>query len=89
MSDIKVGDLVVVVRRGCSDRHLGRIFVVQDIRPSAIACKHCGTTHGFSLGMPLAFPDTEVNRGFEIGRLKRIKPLDELERDQIVKELSI
>jgi hypothetical protein len=87
MSAIKVGDLVQVIRPGCRDAFIGRIFVVSRVGPSMTVCVGCGTTHGYPELTPLAFP-VGSNRGFEFPRLKRIPPLDELERDQIVKELT-
>jgi hypothetical protein len=87
VSDIKVGDLVMVVRPIDCCGHtqgLGRVFIVEFLRDGMNICMTCGHRSAYSvdawyLGSNLAFP---------LQRLKRIPPLDELERDQIVDELT-
>lgn len=45
MSEIKAGDLVMVVRQPhCAGRALGKIYIVQDIAPRWDACHECGYT---------------------------------------------
>ena len=83
---IKAGDLVVVVRAsscGCPPK-LGHIFRVLEVRPpkGRLHCKHCKAD--------LAPDPVAVERhapGFgsrvwELNRLKRIPPLDELESEK-------
>jgi hypothetical protein len=85
MSDIRVGDLVVVVKTVCcSDKDLGYIFTVSRIATHQTHCRFCYREWGL---VTMAMVNN-VN-GFSLQELKRIPPLDELERDQIVKELSI
>lgn len=71
---IKVGDLVQVVRSKCCGYGLGWIFKVTEIhRHDSLGCTACGRTVGIE--------DTcEDNRvAFLRSELKRIPPLDELE----------
>jgi hypothetical protein len=86
---IKVGDLVVVVRAnpcGCEDR-IGLTFLVNDVFKTGrqAHCLTCGDV--WDGGMR-----TLANYGGEntvnVKRLKLIPPLDEMERDQIVRELT-
>jgi hypothetical protein len=88
VSAIRVGDLVVVVRPISCCGHtqgMGRVFIVEFLRDGMNICMTCGhrsddSVDAWYLGSNLAFP---------LQRLKRIPPLDQLERDQIVKELSV
>jgi hypothetical protein len=89
VSDIKVGDLVVVVRGmpccGSDTKSLGKTYVVSDIiEYKDNYCLNCNVWLGSGLAAMYA-----IGRAVANNRLKRIPPLDELERDQIVKELSI
>ena len=77
MSAIKVGDLVVVVRGGCSDEHIGEIFTVAEIRTATGVCRGCGTYHGYR--ETLVVCPVVGGLGFEIQRLKKIDPLSDLE----------
>lgn len=90
---IKAGDLVMVVRlKACGHGLLGKIFEVEAIVPARggkTMCNECGFTryesylacsHGWS---------HDTGGTYQLDRLKRIPPLDELERDQIVKELTL
>jgi hypothetical protein len=89
---IAIGDLVVVVKGGCDDGNVGYIFRVGKIWRGAVGgyCPRCMTDHGYPDDVLLAAESNRRQTGFvELPRLKRIKPLDELERDQIVKELSV
>jgi hypothetical protein len=89
VSDIKVGDLVMVVRGarccGGSDA-LGLIFKVDSIfhyDATDSKCRHC---HAPAESGPVA--DSHLPHVWYLHKLRRIPPLDELERDQIVKELT-
>jgi hypothetical protein len=82
---IKVGDLVVVAKTACcSDKDLGYIFTVSRIETHKTECRFCHREWGL-----LAMAMTSNFCGFSLQELKRIPPLDELERDQIVKELTV
>ena len=76
MSDIKVGDLVVVVKpRGCGCTiNLGRVFRVLNFgiwNARCSACRHI---------LPKIFmAEADEIYAFEPYRLKRIPPLEELE----------
>jgi hypothetical protein len=85
VSAIKVGDLVVVVKAVCcNDKDIGYIFTVDRIATHETHCRFCYRDFGlFTMAM------TNNSYGFGLQELKRIPPLDELERDQIVKELSV
>jgi hypothetical protein len=89
VSAIKVGDLVVVVKpTACcgADDHVGDIFRVAQIVTLKGRCNYC-----FRLSPPELGADYDQlpnNGGFGLSNLKRIPPLDELERDQIVKKLT-
>ena len=69
---IKVGDLVMVMRGNCSTKNIGKIFKVARIGKNMIGCVGCGKFHS-PRGTPIA---TEANslHGFEFFRLKRINP---------------
>jgi hypothetical protein len=87
MSAIKVGDLVQVVHFCCDvDSELGVIFGVGRVYSHTTDCHICGYTY---TGIVVRADDAGQSHGIPAHWLKRIKPLDELERDQIVKELSI
>jgi hypothetical protein len=79
VSAIKVGDLVMVVRACCKQQQgkLGRIFTAE---PTPNAQKNSWCCDLFT--GPCYFS------GWGQWYLKRIPPLDELERDQIVDELT-
>jgi hypothetical protein len=89
VSAIKVGDLVVVVKPtaccGAAD-HVGEIFRVAEILTLEGICRHCFRLPPPELGAD--YDTVHTNGGYSLSNLKRIPPLDELERDQIVKELS-
>jgi hypothetical protein len=85
---IKVGDLVVVVKPTpcCGNHgHIGTIFQVARLVHLEGRCNWCGQ-------VPPAEPGADWGKndasGFSLITLKRIPPLDELERDQIVEELT-
>jgi hypothetical protein len=83
MSAIKSGDLVMQVH-SCCPKFLGRIFVVSEVSVQTFTCKRCHPkprtiTVGYTLNIAAA----------PIEWLKRIPPLDEMERDQLVKELTV
>lgn len=83
---ISVGDLVVIVKGGCSDHHIGRIFRVFRFSNKTTACKKCHTYHGYPPTTTLACP-AETPGGFELARLKRIPPLSELEGEKQKEDL--
>jgi hypothetical protein len=89
VSDIRVGDLVVVVRNSLHPckcpvgKALGRHFIVEEVCVTPSMCRTCGTD------FPPEMVAWDGRVVYELDRLKRIPPLDELERDQIVKELSV
>lgn len=79
MSEIKVGDMVMVVRGmpccGATGRHMGHTFVVSAVKPQDVGnCSYCG--HFFEI-VPTA--RDESFKPCPIYRLKRIDPpaLDE------------
>ena len=81
MSDIKVGDLVVVIKsNGCScaapSKTIGLIFRVNEIRLSHNA--RCGACKIPMEDTICAFGDLD-DGAFDMPRLKRIPPLSELE----------
>jgi hypothetical protein len=85
MSDIKVGDLVVVVRpRRCGCAHsIGWVFKVASVAPSPRGgyCAMCGKDT-FEPGTLRAY--NEAADGYsELSRLKRIPPLGELEGAEV------
>jgi hypothetical protein len=88
VSDIRVGDLVMVVKPmpccGHTTPMQGNVFVVTGLfdHSNGYTCDYCDAP---AEGMTAAGGESEV----DLLRLKRFKPLDELERDQIVKELSV
>jgi hypothetical protein len=98
VSEIKVGDLVMVVR-DCCGHDIGKIATLESAHPadewaSQWECGRCGARlqHSLAIGRLPSLSSTprEKRRGWwPLRWLKRIPPLDELERDQIVKELSV
>jgi hypothetical protein len=87
VSAIRVGDLVQVVHFCCDvDSELGAIFAVRRVYSHTTDCKICGYTY---TGSVVQADDAGQSHGIPTHWLKRIPPLDELERDQIVKELSV
>jgi hypothetical protein len=82
---IKVGDLVVVVCLtdcGCRAR-IGSIGTVASFQDGEADCVDCHKTLG-----PYLSAKWTNGWWFGVHRLKRIPPLDEMERDQIVEELT-
>ena len=78
MSDkpISVGDLVVVVKPGCTDKYLGYTYRVSRITTEIGPCMHCGGEHGSG---PLVCEHPKIGTGgFRLSRLKRIPPPEEL-----------
>lgn len=91
MSQIKAGDLVVVMRSCCQATAIavGRLFrvrLIRDCRPLGIRCEHCGET--WRSQMAEAEKSTEVLDHAPIPWLKRIPPLEELERDKLTEKLK-
>ncbi len=83
---IRAGDLVLVLRNHCSDRYVGHVYSVLRVINSASYCGTClvemppqqiAVLDGFRRGAGLPLP-----------YLKRLPPLGELERDEIVRELT-
>jgi hypothetical protein len=90
VSAIQIGDFVVVVRpTPCCENHrlIGTIFQVARLVRLEGRCNWCGQIPPPDHGADWDAPDSGAG-GFSLSTLKRIPPLDELERDQIVKELS-
>ena len=87
MSDIKVGDLVVVVRGApcCGNtQHLGLVFRVAVIFPLEGHCNHCGEEPPPQYG---ADYELESDSGFSLSTLKRIPPLSELEGERTQEDI--
>lgn len=84
MSDIKVGDLVQVVRGHPCD--LGNVGVVLDIHTWPLwSCPKCGKYEsGPFVGATLHFPFS----GAPLSWLKRIPPLSELEGEKRDEEIT-
>lgn len=80
MSEIRVGDLVMVVVPGCTHRNLGFIFTVTDITGERSECAKCNQMHGSGRSI---YPDRPFPSGWGYriaeSRLRRIPPLSELE----------
>lgn len=77
---ISVGDLVVVVRPGCRDIHIGLAFTVIDIQPyDGRLCVSCGRHHGSGRKVYHGLQTRDGGVWFAESRLKRIPTLDELE----------
>lgn len=92
MSDIKVGDLVMVVRTCCSvsaERVMGALFTVSHIGNELAKCSGCGAT---DFGGLFAFSSEKYGKRriadmAPISWIKRIPPLSELEGQNEKKEL--
>ncbi len=82
---IREGDLVVKVK-GCCSLMVGSIFkvaTIEDLIPGDYACSGClGRASG------LFAKNAELTLGGLVQDLKRIPPLDELERNQIADEVT-
>ena len=88
MSDIKVGDLVLVAKAcpHCGDTDgLGMIFLVFEIFSSDRGANCCGYTSGMSA---CATDPRNHNQGFDVQLLKRIPPLSELEGEKRDEEIT-
>ena len=88
MSNIKVGDLVVVVKPSiCSglDDRIGHTYIVRDIDSWAEGgvCRWCLGRHQ---GFFYAYDENED--AFPLQRLKRIPPLEELEGQRTEEKLK-
>jgi hypothetical protein len=92
VSDIKVGDLAVIVRGNycCnSSTNIGRVVRIAEIGISpAKWCGGCFSENDTTNYARLEGWNGDGNGWMGIYRLKRIKPLDQLERDQIVEDLT-
>jgi hypothetical protein len=93
LSDIKVGDLAVIVRGNycCnSSVNIGRLVRIAEIggAPTNWCCGCCLAVNNPTDQARLEGWNGDGNGWIGIYRLKRIPPLDELERDQIVDELT-
>ena len=91
MSNIKVGDLVMVVRlrsmpcKCVSSKSLGLIFRVDSVHEwDNTKCHACGIR--FDQPAVLCYPEQSIS-GFAKNRLKRIPPLNELEGEKEKKEI--
>jgi hypothetical protein len=81
---IKAGDLVMLIRQPhCGGKNLGWIFRVEGVETRArVECFHCGhiaSGRGAWIGPYQWGP---------LSWLKRIPPIEELERDELVKKLT-
>jgi hypothetical protein len=77
MKNIQAGDVVMVVRaRPCcaSNKGLGCIYRVHEVRRTNARCRCCGDERSYIL----AINEKTKNRGFPLGMLKRILPLSEM-----------
>lgn len=77
--EIKKGDLVMVVKPSecCgSDESIGVMFVVSEVKTTKSRCIYCRKVRMFDA----AFKSNKLC--CMISRLKKIKPLDELEREE-------
>ena len=85
---IAPGDLVVVVRVHCrrAETFLGHVFRVKQLgmSPGWSRCTCCGE-HVGAVSAAMSAVDDGL---YPISGLKRIPPLDELERNEIVEELT-
>ena len=90
MSDIKVGDLVMVVRKHpCTrcqfeDRLMGLIFRVAEIESVLNTICECGAPLGRK---PIAIKNAGSKRGVAVARLRRLPPLSELEGEKREEEI--
>ena len=87
MSDrpIQVGDLVQIVRgtRCCNKPgHVGLIYTVTRMKSSKWHCSHCNSEES-----ELLVAGVGHMNGYEMSRLKRIPPLEELEGEKTEKDL--
>ena len=87
MSDIKVGDLVVVVRPSIcigGNANIGHTFTVRKIDSwlDGGPCKWCNRRH---YGAFYAYDDD--GESFPLPRLKRIQPMSELEGEKREEDL--
>jgi hypothetical protein len=83
MSTINVGDLVVVIARhlgrcGCPNANIGKVGTVSDVRTSRTGFLRCGYCNDrvYYPGLVAVIPDIDKNIVFELGRLKKIPPLE-------------
>jgi hypothetical protein len=81
---IKVGDLVMVLDHCCEQDTLGHITTVSSLFQSNGRCITCNTAH---YNTPAALLDGTPH-SFRVSWLKRIPPLAEMERDEIVREMT-
>jgi hypothetical protein len=77
--------VIVKPRPCCGKGKVGKIFRVDGFS-RANQCGDCGASYPWQ---PSAIASHHLHGGVTISRLKRIPPLDELERDQIVEELTV
>lgn len=83
---ISVGDLVQIIKPiHCCGRgkSIGKIFTVHHFEPFVGSCGDCGTMGD---GRMLACPGQSWH-GYSVERLKRIPPLEELEREKLLEKL--
>ena len=87
---IQAGDLAQVIRGHACD--FGRIFKIARIETEAISewtCLACKLPwQSFKDAWGVEADDTNGSTGYPLSWLKRIPPLDELERTQIVNEVT-
>ena len=88
---IQVGDLVMVVRHnGCSNcppKSVGKIFLVSELKTfSSTECAQCKQRLSVT---PRIMALTDNRKQYEVSRLKRIPPLEELEGQRTEEELKL
>jgi hypothetical protein len=86
---IKVGDLVAVIHWPCCNGDIGLVFNVTGLKPATGVggyCSHCGDRSKHSTTCQNAI--NAKGSIFPVHWLKRIPPLDELEKEQERKEIA-
>ena len=95
MSEIKRGDLVMVVRvdHTCAESMLGRVYVVDGvpIAHPGIACQQCGTPDIATANSPIATMWRLNGRDAGVPQrwLKKIDPPAEMKDTETEKELTV
>ena len=79
MSEIKKGDLAMVVRptRCGAGATLGRVFVVQEVVYDESVCTLCGRRGPEHMAIETIDEESREKFGYETWRLKRIDPSSE------------
>ena len=73
MSEIKKGDLVAIVKPGCKNNNVGKIFTVLGVSDERFSCLVCGKHHGY--GKNALRLDDGIHRYWvAFSRLRKIDP---------------